>query len=92
MTENDYVELLASTGEISRLTEGDDGWWTFEGALDSWVFSTDAGHGFLTSFDPPDGPTIALGSLLMTARGRRLVVASILVKEQRLKIILMPEE
>ena len=91
MTESDYVELSASTGEARRLTEGDDGWWTFEGAFENWAFSSNVTHGFLISFDPPGGPHTALGSVLITARGRRLVVASILVKGQQLKIILMPE-
>jgi hypothetical protein len=92
MAESDYVELRASTGEMWRLIERDDGWWVFEGALEDWGFSKDADHGFVTSMDPPGGPHTALGSVLITARGRRLVVASILMKGRQLKVILMPEE
>lgn len=91
MTENDYVELRGRD-RTRRLVERDDGWWVLDGTPEGWQFSRDAGHGFLTSFDPPDGPHTALGSVLVTARGRRLVVASILMKDEQLKVILMPEE
>jgi len=91
MTESDYVELQAWTGETRRLAERDDGWWVFEDPK-NWEFSKDATHGFLTSFDPPGGPHMVLGSALITARGRRLVVASIQMKDQQLRVILMPEE
>ena len=92
MTESDYVELRASTGEISRFVEEEDGWWVLEGAAEKWEFSSDATHGFFTSFDPSGGPHTALGSVLITAHGKHLVVASILMKGEQLKIILMPEE
>ena len=92
MIENDYVELRDLAGGIRRLVERDDGWWVFEEVPENWKFSKDATHGFLTSFDPPGGPNTALGSILITARGRRLVVASIQVKGQQLRVILMPEK
>jgi hypothetical protein len=88
----DFVELCASTGEIRRLVEQDDGWWLFDGVTENWRFSEDTSHGFLTSVDPPDGPYFGLGSAFLTANGRHLIVASILSKGRRLKVILMPED
>jgi len=92
MAENDYVELQASTGPVGRFVERDDGWWLFEGDVEDWKFSTDEAHGFLVSFEPPGGAKTALGSFFVTARGRRLVVASIVKKEGQLRIILMRRE
>lgn len=93
MTENDYVELRSSEGPIGRFVEGNHGWWVFEGSMEGWEFSKDEIHGFVMSFTPPGGEEIVLGSAFVTARGRDLVVASIVKKEgQQVRVILMPRE
>jgi hypothetical protein len=92
MAGNDYVELQPSNGPIGRFVERDDGWWLFGGDVEDWVFSEDEDHGFLVSFKPPGGTAKALGSFFVTARGRRLAVASIAKKEGQLRIILIRQE
>ena len=88
----DYVDLAAWTCEVRRFVERDDGWWVLDGDPDNWGFSTDRARGFLTSFDPPGGPYIGLGSVLSTAHGRSLVVASIRLQNQQLMVMLMADE
>lgn len=55
-----------------------------------WHYSADPDHGFVTSFDPPGGPCVELGTTLTTQRGRRPVVASIRREGSRLMMIMMP--
>jgi hypothetical protein len=92
MVESDYFELPAGAGEkINRFVERDDGWWILETIDEKWKFTHDD-RGFCSSFEPPGGPVTVPGSVFTTARGRLLVVASIVVKGQELRIILMPRE
>jgi hypothetical protein len=87
--EKDFVELKGA-GELRRFLEDTDGWWRLEGEDEGWEYFTDPDHGFLTSFDPPGGPHVELGTTLTTRRGRHLVVASIRRKAGSLMMIMMP--
>jgi hypothetical protein len=89
MTNDDYVELHGRTGTVRRFVERDDGWWICKESAENWKFSKDETHGFLTSFEPTDAPRLALGSVINTARGRNLVVVSILMEGMSVKIMLM---
>jgi hypothetical protein len=86
---NDYVDVHTSGG-AKRFVEGDDGWWLLEGAPDDWRLVEDPEHGFLTAFETPHESTIELGSVFVTARGRRLAIASITMKDEEVRIMLMP--
>jgi hypothetical protein len=87
--ENDFVELQGEIGKLRRFFEDSDGWWRLEGGDEGWEFSADERHGFLTSFRPPQGSSIELGTNLATHRGRHLVVASIRREAGSLMMILM---
>lgn len=88
--ENDFVELQGEIGEVRRFFEDSDGWWRLGGGHEGWEFSADGRHGFLTSFRPPQGPYVELGTDLTTHRSRHLVVASIRLEAGSLMMILMP--
>jgi hypothetical protein len=88
--EKDFVELKGETGVVARFVEDPDGWWSLEGGDTGWTYSADPDRGFCTSFDPPGGPHVELGTAMTTRHGRYLVVASIRREGGRLMMILMP--
>jgi hypothetical protein len=93
MTKNDqrdFVEFRADTEAVWRFLEDLDGWWRLKGEDHGWEFSADQEHGFLTSFRPPQGGYVEIGTTLTTRCGRRLVVASIRREDGQLMMILMP--
>jgi hypothetical protein len=86
---NDYVEVHTNGG-TRRFVEGEGEWWVLGGPFHSWELVKDSEHGFLVSFNPPGRPSTELGSVFVTAHGRRLVLASITVKGPDLRVMLMP--
>jgi hypothetical protein len=87
--EKDFVKITGDAGVVRRFFEDPDGWWRLESEDEGWQYSVDPGHGFLTSFRPPDGPSVELGTPMTTRRGRHLVVASIRQEAGRPMMILM---
>jgi hypothetical protein len=88
--EKDFVEIRGGTGTVWRFFEDPDGSSRLEGEDEGWEYSADQHHGFLTSFRPPQGSYVELGTALTTHRGRHLVVASIRRGAGRLMVIMMP--
>jgi hypothetical protein len=73
----DVIVMRGRDGQVYRIEERDDGTWGFPEFVNGMRLIGSAPK--YQAFDPPGGPFVAVGRVLRTAQGRRLVVQAIMI-------------